>query len=212
MRIKLPIAARDALTAATTIPGWPDAGHLARTFYVLPLVVPFFALAALALWVRLVHEPVVNEVRLDCRPALQLEAEIETLRLECSEEQAAASAAQGSRLGVGLIRTPEETAARLVAMQTVATARGWSATLHVNDTVAAAPGSVLAHRTLRGRLVPVPANAAPFRSLLQLLEEILPPESHGGVTRLTVRADEQGHITAELGARLAVQSPDAQTP
>ncbi len=212
MKTRLLALIRRAWELLTVIPGWPDAGRLTRGLYVLPLVLPLVALAGLFAWSSFVQEPRIRRVRAACEPGLQLEREIAELRLASSDEQATAATESLTTATAGLAESPEQLAARLQAMQEVALARGWNASFHANDVVAPPPGSLLAHRTLRGRLNPTPAHPTPFTSLLAVLEELFPPEAHGGLTRLTVRADEQGLLSAELGARLAVLPPDAKTP
>jgi hypothetical protein len=181
---------------------------------VAPLVVPFVGLLGLAGWDRFVREPELLQVRAICQPALQLEEEIAALRLQWSEGQANEAAAAARGLAAGLLHGPADLAAQLDAMRAAAAARGWVATVHANDpdgeSSSAAPG--LAHRSVRGRLVPAAGNPAAFASLLSLLEQLPPRGKHAGLTRLTVRADEQGRLTVEFGARYGALPPDAQTP
>ncbi len=213
MKINLKAARQDTWDFLTVIPGWPDAGRIARTLYVLPLVVPFVALLGLACWDRLWREPRIREVRAICQPALQLEEEIAALRLQWSEDQATESAASTTALMAGLLRGPDELDLQVVAMRQAATAHGWAATIHANDPEAENPGATgLVHRSVRGRLVPAPENRAAFASLLALLEQLPPPGKHGSLTRLTVRADEQGRLAVEFGVRYAARPPDAKAP
>lgn len=213
MRTKLKALGLEIWDFLTVIPGWPDAGRIARTFYVLPLVVPFLALLGLVGWNHFVREPRIREVRGICQPALQLEEEIASLRLQWSEDQAAESTAATTTLTAGLLRDPADLVAQIDAMRAAATARGWAATIVANDPDNENPNATgLVHRSVRGRLVPAADNRAVFVSLLALLEQIPPPGRHGGITRLTVRADEQGRLAAEFGVRYAARPPDAKTP
>ncbi len=213
MKINLKAAGQDAWDFLTVIPGWPDAGRIARTLYVLPLVVPFIALLGLAGWNRFSREPRIREVRAICQPALQLEEEIAALRLQWSEDQATESAASTAALTAGLLRGPEDLDLQVAAMRKAAAAHGWVPTVHANDPDVENPGSTgLVHRSVRGRLVPAPENRAAFVSLLSLLEQLPPAGKHGSLTRLTVRADEQGRLAVEFGVRYAARPPDAKTP
>ncbi len=213
MNTRLKTVGHEAWDFLTVIPGWPDAGRIARTFYVLPLVVPFLALLGLLAWNRLIREPQVNQVRAVCQQALQLEDEVAALRLAWSEDQAAESAAASALLTAGLLRDPADLAAQIATMQTAATALGWSATIVANDPDNEPPNADgLVHRSVRGRLVPAADNPAAFASLLALLEQLPPPGKHGSLTRLTVRADDQGRLAVEFGARYAARPPDAKTP
>ncbi|MFT3828725.1 MAG: hypothetical protein QM691_03365 [Opitutaceae bacterium] len=212
MQTRLLALGRRAWQFLTVVPGWPDASRAARLLYALPLIVPLVAFAGLLGWSTLRAEPRERKVRARCQPSLQLDAEIAELRLTCSDEEAVAASQALEHATADLARTPEQAGARLAAIQSAALARGWVATLHANDAVTVAEGAPIAYRTIRGRLDPVPGNPQPFSSLLTALEEMFPPGAHASLTRLTVRADEQGRCSAELGGRLAVLPADAQTP
>ncbi len=214
MKTRLLAAGRHLWQFLTVIPGWPDAGKVARTFYVLPLAVPFLALLLLYGWARLRHDPEVRAVRVASEPALQLEAEIATLRGEWSESQSAESAAATAKARQGLVQSAADLDAQLAAMGAAAVAQGWAATLRASDVASEAPaaGNPIAFRTVRGRLEPLPENQACFASLLTLLDRLVPEEKCGGITRLAVRADEQGKLAVELGVRFAASPTDEKTP
>ena len=198
----------------TVIPGWPDAGRVARTFYVLPLAVPFLVLLLLWSWNRCVRLPDMRAVHEGSQPAVQLEAEVAELRATWPETAAAESAAATARCVQAAIRNPADMEAQLAAMRASAAAQGWVAVFHASD-AELQPSTTTApvvFQPVRGRLTPAAGNQAGFASLLVLLDRLMPADKRGGIVRLAVHGDEQGHITAELGVRFAALPPDEKTP
>lgn len=215
MKTRLQAAVRGAWTFLTVIPGWQDAGRVARFFYVLPLALPFAALLLLFGWDRLHRQAQIVQVRTACAEAARTAAEIESLRLEWSEEQAREAAAAGAQLREMLLRNSAEIGTMSVDMRARAAARGWNAVLYVNE-LDAVPGDTAApaalFRTVRGRLTPNAPNPAPFATLRAVLDDLVPAGRHGALTRLTVRADELGGLSVELGVRFAALPHDEKTP
>lgn len=196
----------------TVIPGWPDAGRTARVLYVLPVAVPVVALAGLAAWAFLVRGPEIRRVRTAGLPGMQVEAEIAALERSGAEMQSTAAGPALERARRLALGDAAQVAARLAEMRAGAATHGWSATLHAGELVPPAEGELLAHRTIRGRLLPEPGNTTPFNSLLALLDEFFPSDVHGNLVRLTIRADDQGSIGADFGALHAVCPPDEKAP
>lgn len=214
MKTKLIAAGRAVWNFLTVIPGWPGAGKVARTLYGLPLVVPLLGLLLLVGWGRFSREPEIQKVRAASHSASLLEEGIAGLRFEYSEAQSAEVVAVTARLAEGLIQGPEDMAHQLAAMRAIATTQGWEATLHASDPEPGAPaaGVALAFLTVRGRLIPLEGNRASFASLLTLLDRLVPAGKRGSLTRLTVRADDQGRLAVEFGVRFAARPPDEKTP
>jgi len=214
LKTRLLTALRAGWLLLTEVPGWTDAGKVARTIHALPIAVPFFALFVLVGWLQLVRGPAIQHVRQSHQPALALEEEIAALRLAHSDEQAAESAAATERLTRTLLQGPDDLAAQMDAMRAAASAAGWVATLHPNDAGDENSGSdaPLHYQTARGRLAPAANNGHAFASLLLLLDRLVPAERHGSLTRLTVRADDQGRLSAEFGVRFAIRPTHEKTP
>ena len=215
MQTRRQAALRTAWRFLTVIPGWQDAGRIARFFYVLPLALPFVALLLLFAWDRLVRRPQIEHVRAACAEARQLEAEIETLRLEWSDEQARELEAAGDRLRESLLRTSSEVGTLSADMRALALTQGWNAVLYENEPeqdTGEQAGPAVVFRTVRGRLTPTPQNPAPFATLRKLLDGLVPPDRHGALTRLSVRADEPGNLSVELGVRFAALPLDEKAP
>lgn len=214
MHTRFLAAGRAAWHFLTAIPGWPDATPLARTLYALPLALPLASLLVLATWIQLIRDPQRHALRGAHQPAVQLEAEIDALRLESSDAQAAESATATERLLRTLIQGPNDLAAQMDAMRAAAGSCGWLATLHPNDpgdgsSDTAAP---LLYRTVRGRLAPTTDNSNDFASLLVLLDRLVPADKRGGLTRLSVRADEHARLSVECGVRFATLPTHEKTP
>ena len=212
MKTRLVAAGRGAWNFLTVIPGWPDAGKIARTFYVLPLAVPFIVLFLLYGWDRLLHKPEMDAVQAASQPALQLVDEIAALRSASPEAQSGTATADRVR---SLIQNAEDLDTQLAAMRATATEHGWAPTLHANDPANETPATAaapLVFRTVRGRLVPAPDNKACYASLLTLLDRLVPSAKCGSITRLAIRADDQGKIAVELGVRFAARPTDEKTP
>lgn len=197
----------------TIIPGWPDAGRLARTAYALPLAIPFSGLLLLWAGDTLVRRPAIEAVRDNCAPAEALEAEVDSLGYACSDAQVAETAAAVAALEAGVVGDPAQLQVLMDRMRATATAKGWSVALIANEPELPAPGAPrsFVFQTLRGRVTPL-EGGGDFRTLLGLLEEFVPAEVRGGVSRVAIRADEQGRLAADIGVRLAVSPPDEKTP
>ena len=214
MQTRLLTALRAGWLLLTEVPGWTDAGKVARTIHALPIAVPFFALFVLLSWLQFVRGPAIQQVRQSHQAALALEEEIAALRLEHSDEQALESAFATDRLTDTLLQSPADFAAQMDAIRAAANASGWVATLHANDAGDENPGAdvPLLYQTARGRIVPAADNSHAFASLLQLLDRLIPAERHGSLTRLTVRGDDQGRLSAEFGVRFAIRPTHEKTP
>ncbi len=215
MQTRRQAALRTAWRFLTVIPGWQDAGRIARFFYVLPLALPFLALLLLFAWDRLVRRPQIDHVRAACAEARQLEAEIEILRMEWSEEQARLLAGAGDELRESLRRNSSEVGTLSADMRALASTHGWNAVLYENEPEADPgdqAGPAVVFRTVRGRLTPTPQNPAPFTTLRKLLDGFVPAGRHGALTRLSVRADEHGNLSVELGVRFAALPLDEKAP
>jgi len=214
LKTRLIAAVRGAWQFLTVIPGWPDAGRVARTFYVLPLAVPFLVLLLLWGWDRIVRSPEMRALRDSSRPAVQLEAEVDELRGTWPDTATAESASATARCVQATIRNPADMDAQLAAMRASAAAQGWGAVFHASDAELQPPATTapVVFQPVRGRLTPAAGNQASFASLLVLLDRLIPADKRGGIVRLAVHGDEQGHITAEIGVRFAALSPDEKTP
>lgn len=214
MKTRLLETLRGIWNFLTVIPGWPDAGRVARTFYVLPLAVPFLVLLLLWSWAQAFRHPEMRAVRTATQQAVALETEVGQLRDRWPESAVGESAAATARARGEALRSPEDLEAQLAAMRASAAASEWTATLHPGEPefLAHADGLAVAFQPVRGRLVPLAGNENGFASLLTLLDRLIPSGKSGSITRLSVRVDDQGRLAAELGLRFAALPHDEKAP
>lgn len=214
MKTKLLETLRGMWNFLTVIPGWPDAGRVARTFYVLPLAVPFLVLLLLWGWAQTFRHPEMRAVRAATQAAVALESEVGQLRDSWPESAVGESAAATARAIAQTLRSPEDLEAQLAAMRASATTHGWTATFYPGEPElrTTAGGLTTAFQPVRGRLAPLAGNQNGFASLLTLLDRLIPAEKSGALTRLAVRVDDQGRLAAELGVRFAALPHDEKTP
>ena len=214
MKTRLKETSRGIWNFLTVIPGWPDAGRVARTFYVLPLAVPFLVLLLLWSWEQAFRRPEIRSVREATQEAVSLETEVGQLRACWPESAVGESAAATARAIAQTLRTPEDLEAQLAAMRASAAANGWTATFYPGEPELRSPvgGPKIAYQPVRGRLAPVAGNGNSFVSLLTLLDRLIPAGKSGAITRLSVRGDDQGRLATELGVRFAALPHDEKTP
>lgn len=209
MKNKLRAIFLDCWHVLTEVPGWPDAPRRLRLRRLLPAVVPVVAIVLLFLWNRTWYTPRIQNERTAFQPLLALENEVADLQLAGSEAKAAESAANATETANMLLSEPKQLIPALDELARSARAKGWEATFQALPTSSAAlaPDALLQYVTARGKLVPSPGNAKPFGTLLVLLEQFSPPNRSIDLTRLSVRADEQGRLTAEVFLRAGCRIP-----
>jgi hypothetical protein len=192
------------------VPGWPDAPRQVRVRRALPAVVPCIGILLLAGWNLLVRDSSIRAERTAHQSVLALDDEVSSLRLGCSDQQAgelAAEAAVASRL---LIENPSDSVPILHDLKKEADSRNWEANLQTIDVSADTipPDADVIFLPVRGRLTATPGRkAGGFPSLLALLEQFSASERRIDLTRLLVRADEEGRYVVELNLRLACRRP-----
>jgi hypothetical protein len=195
------------------VPGWPDAPGSIRLRRALPILLPCVGVVLLLVWKLLVLEPRMRSGQENHVPVIALLEEIETLRLDCSDQQAAELNAQSQSVAKLALTDASEMGGVLQNLEKAALSKGWAATLQTSESIdeAPAPDASLAFLQVRGRLSPLGDEKAPFSSLLALLEQFSTNEKRIDLTRLAVRADEQGRHAVELNLRLARLVPHEKT-
>jgi hypothetical protein len=171
----------------------------------LPLLIPATALLLLTGWNLAVRGPRIRAERNAHRPLIALADEVDALRLGASDQQAADLAAQSAAASRLLLEDPQQISGLLRSLKKMSAGHGWEANFQAIDTP---PDSTEDDTTAgfvnaRGRLSPAPANSDRFSSLLALLEEFSTAEKRIDLTRLGIRADEQGRYAVELNLRVA---------
>lgn len=208
MKNKVRNLALDCWHILTEVPGWPDAPRQLRLRRLLPAVVPVAAIMLLFLWNLTWNMPRIQRERTTFQPLLALEQEVGDLQLAGSDEKATEASTRASEAGKMLLSQSKQFVSTLDELTRTARATGWSATFQALPAPATPPPDALLHYvTARGKLAPMPDNAQSFSSLLVLLEQFSPPNRSIDLTRLTLRADEQGKLSAEVYLRAGCRIP-----
>ena len=207
MKTKLINLAQLCWHLLTDVPGWPDAPQWMRWRRALPLLLPCAVILLLVIWNTAVRDPRIRAARAVHQPLFAMEEEIATLRMACSEQQAAELAARSAGAAKFLLRSPAELAPILRELKKEATDRHWEANFQASDTSAETPAAdaQVDFLPVRAKLAVTSAKAGSFPELIALLERYSSTGKRIDLTRLAIRADEQGRYAVELNLRLACQ-------
>ena len=209
MKIKIVNFGRDCWQTLTEVPGWPDAPRAVRVRRVLPLVIPCVAMLLLLGWNRGVRDPQRAKEEAAYQALLAQEKEVDMLRLTCSEKQAADLALHADQVARLVLNDPHEIGAVLQGLKREAAERHWEGIFQAADlsTGAPSPATQLTFLPARAKLTSTTGNSEAFSSLLALFERFSAAEKRIDLTRMEIRADEQGRYTVELNLRLIGRSP-----
>jgi len=199
----------DCWQMLTEVPGWPDAPPLVRLRRVLPLLVPCIAMVLVLAWNMSVRDP-EHRRELRSRHALEVQdKEIEALRLVCSEQEAGELAARAAQVGRLCLNAAAELGPVLQGLKQAAASQQWDASFQAAELAAAAPvpEDPVVFLPVRAKLSAMAGNPQPFPTLLALFEQFSTSEKRIDLTRVGIRADEQGRYTVELNLRLVSRSP-----
>ena len=202
----------------TETPGWPDAPKKVRFRRSLPILLPAVLILLLLAWNKTVRDPYVMGERASHQALLEQEKEIESLRLNISEQQAGELSTRTVQVEKEILKDPKELALVLEGMKKQAFEKQWSGNFQASDlsTGGLAPAadqeSQLTFVAARAKLAAQPENQEAFSSLLALLDQFSASEKRIDLTRLGIRADEQGRYTAELNFRLVSRASNEKTP
>ena len=197
----------------TDVPGWPDAPKWMRWRRALPILIPCSAILVLVFWSVAVRDPQIRAARAAHQPLFALEEEIAALRLKCSEQQATELATKSAAVADLLLREPAELGPWLHTLKQEAVNRKWEANFQAGDASAETPDAAdqVIFLPVRGRLASTADNPASFSALLALLDRYSSTGKRIDLTRLAIRADEQGRYAVELNLRLACRRPHEKT-
>ena len=190
----------------TEVPGWPDAPRRLRVRRAIPVVLPVLAVCAVTVWTLCVTLPGIRAERRSFAPVVALESELVSLGSVATEDEAAGFAGKGAVAQRLLLETPKAALAALAEIQRYASENGWNATfdlMPVPTEPVRTEGSLFYFVQARGSLSPATGNPEPFASLLALTERFSSAEKRIELTRLALRADEEGRYAAEIQVRLA---------
>jgi hypothetical protein len=142
--------------------------------------------------------------RLAHQPLQAVQEDIAALRLDCSDQQAAELSARAADAAKLAVEGPGGSSRLLDSLKERAARLGWAATWQTSEspTVEPARDAQVTYLQARGRLVPTDRKSSSFASLLALLEQFSANEKRIDLTRLAIRADEEGLHTVEVNLRL----------
>jgi hypothetical protein len=202
---KLQSFARDAWAWLSEVPDRPHAPRALRVRRALPIALPSLAILALLGWKLAVSDPHARAQRAAGAPLLALEEETTSLRLACSDKEARDLAVQAAESARSFLKSPSELGPALGGLEKLANREGWEGGFQPMDTVIQPPGEGALTGVLaaKGTLKPAPENQRPWPTLLLLLDDLSTWDKQIALTRLVIRADEQGRYSVEAGLRLA---------
>ncbi|MDX2186323.1 MAG: hypothetical protein SFV32_05285 [Opitutaceae bacterium] len=192
----------------TEVPGWPNAPWSERFKRILPLLVPLVLLIGLVTWVYAIHLPERRRHEAAATSLLALEAEVSSLALHTSDDQAKETSERAAAARQGLVTDPEQRQRLLNALQQQALAAGWNVTFQAGETPVVFNSRHYGSLSVRALFKPQPDNQRPLGSLLTFLEGLTQAPKRIDLIRLAIRADEQGWHTVEAGLLLAVPIPN----
>lgn len=201
----------------TEVPGWPDAPRNWRVRRALPLVVPFVAVLALVGWNTIVRNPRLVAERSAHQSLTALEDEIASLRMTSSDQAAAELTSRAETAQLQLLKEPQQAASVVTSLKKGVESHRWKGEFHVgelvvDDTQPDAAARQVSAVPVRVKLTSVSGNSQAFYDLLAVLKQLSAMGKRIDLTRLAIRADEQGRYAAELNLRLACLVPHEKTP
>ena len=218
MKTKLINFGQNCWQMLTEVPGWPDAPKKIRLRRALPILIPCGAILLLLGWNKLVRDPHIQGERGSRQALLAQDKEIEDLLLAVSDQQAGELSTRAAAVEKEILNDPKELAPILQDLKRRSAELHWEGNFQASDLstgaspVAGAPDSQITFAPARAKLVSTPGDSAAFTSLIALLDQVSATEKRIDLTRLAIRADEQGRYTAELNLRLVARSPNEKTP
>jgi hypothetical protein len=162
----------------------------------------------LSLWNQVWTRPRIQSVRTQYQPLLSLEQEVADLQLGGNDDKAAEAASRAAEAGHMLLPEPKQIGILINEFTRSALTSGWEATFQALPAPAPAADMPMSFITVRGKLVPTTGNAQAFASLLAFLSQFSPANRSVDLTRLSIRADEQGRQTAEVSLRVGCRIPE----
>ncbi len=214
MKTKLVSFGHDCWEMLTEVPGWPDAPRQVRLRRALPIFIPCAVLLLLLTWNKFVRDPHLQGERAVHQTLLAQEKEIDALRLSVSEQRAGELSARAVQVEQQILKDPKALGPVLDGLKKQAAELHWDGSFLPSDlsTGTAAPDTQLAFIPVRAKLTSVATNLEAFSALIAILDQFSRSEKRIDLTRLAIRADEQGRYTAELNLRLVARSAHEKTP
>jgi hypothetical protein len=186
------------------VPDRPRASAGERFLRAAPIAAPVLAVAVLAFWRMGIVDPAERAARAAQAPLLALNAQNDILGLACSDRTASELLTEAEQARRSLAASPQAIDPALATFRGLAAANGWSADLQPARPAEDSnqhPGQIgwmEATATLR----PNAGNTHPWTSLLPFLDALSKSAQQLVLTRLVVRADEQGRYLVETRIRI----------
>lgn len=214
MKTKIQEFGQDCWQMLCEVPGWPDAPNNMRIWRAVPIVLPCVLILLLLGWNALIRDPHVQSERASHQVLLEQEKELDALRLNVSEQQAGELSARAELANKQILKSAKELPPLLEKFKKMANDKNWSGSFQASDlsTDAKESSALLSFYAVRARLSAGPGDPEAFTALVALLDDFSASEKRIDLTRLSIRADEQGRYAAELNLRLVGRTLDEKTP
>jgi hypothetical protein len=203
---------RSGWSLLTDVPGWTGAPPGARWRQALPILLPVISLLLLAAWKFTVADPRLRGEHASHEPLFALENEVGALRAVVSDSEAgdlrqkASGLTQSLLIGAAGHGRPSDQSLEIPfrTLEQTAAAQGWKASFRpAAGALKAAEGARIGFLPATAQLLPEPNNARPWPTLLLLLDQFSSQGTHIDLTRVAIRADEEGNYSVEANLRLA---------
>jgi hypothetical protein len=210
LKNRITAATFDAWQALTAVPGQPLASGKVRFRHAVPILGPCLLLLVLGAWRVGVLDRHIDKGRKDGAAWVALDAEVASLGVQYSEMEARDLKMKSDLVARTLFVGQGDIDAAMDKVRHQARANGWDADFQPVDwgSAAQAQGSMVSRLYARGALRPVRGNSRQWASLLVLLEQFSASDKQIGLTRLVVRADEEGRYFVEVTLALTCRPND----
>ncbi len=210
MKTKFNEIGQDFWQMLTEVPGWPDAPRNMRIWRAVPIVLPCVVILLLLGWNNLIRDPQMEGERASQQVLRDQEKELDALRLSVSDQQAGELSARAALAEKQIVNGTKDLPPLLEKFKKMANDREWSGSFQASDlsTETKESNSALSFYAVRAKLSAGPGNPEAFTSLIALLDEFSASEKRIDLTRLSIRADEQGRYATELNLRLVGRNLD----
>ncbi|MGH8021909.1 MAG: hypothetical protein ACREIA_27235 [Opitutaceae bacterium] len=203
---------RLAWHAFTEVPGWPDAPMRVRFTRFLPILVPCLGLVAILAWRTQVHDGEVRDTRNRYASLLDLEQQIESLRLARSDQEAAALRENAQRAAQFFVQRPEDMRACLDEIAKQCGALGWIGSFQAFDAASEEEAGTdgLRFVPVVGKLTPAAGTPDRFLNLVRITELVFENSIRMDLTRLEASSDGSGNTSVGMGMRIGVRDGDEE--
>lgn len=196
------------------VPGWPDAPKSVRFRRALPILLPAALVLVLGAGSVLVHKPHMNSVRRSHADLLQMESQLEGLRMVWSDQYAEELEAEARAISNHLLPTVRAAENFLAGVGAQSDQLGWEFRFQVYETPTAPTdgSSSIAFAPALVRLKAREDNQTPLSTFLRVVELLEGSNSHVDLTRLAVTVGDLDQPTVEMNLRMACAVKDEKSP